>query len=163
MKAGWPFPGAHQVLPGQFPERSKPFPAPFSRSLRETEAKSRQRLTDPPSQQLLPRSKGHPWLAQPPSPRSAPQLLCCPLTVLAGKGPVLAARGTCGGRQGIITGVVSSPRPAQHRLSRGEVCSAGGATLGQEWKQLCCPSASSSPSPPACPAHTTLPKAHLSL
>lgn len=138
-------------------------PFPFSRSLRETEAKSRKRLTEPPSHQLLPRSKGHPWLAQPPSPRSAPQLLCCPLTVLAGKGPVLAARGTCGGRQGIITGVVSSPRPAQHCLSRGEVCSAGGATLGQEWKHLCCPSASSSPGPPACPAHTTLPRADLSL
>lgn len=30
VKAGWPFPGAHQVLPGQFPERSRPFPAPFS-------------------------------------------------------------------------------------------------------------------------------------
>lgn len=122
VKAGWPFPGAHQAPPGQSPERSRPSPAPFSRSSRETEAKSRQRLTDTPHP---PRSKGHPWLAQPPSPRS-----CWALPVVPTYGPG-GERSRAGGQRNLRGETRNC-----HCCVTASPASAGGANLGEEQEHL---------------------------
>lgn len=151
MRAGWSFPGAHQVPPGQFPEGSRPLLAPFSRSLRETEAKSRQRLTDRPTH--LPQASPQKQRASPAGTAPLPQECSpgalpwgcpwCPLTVLAGEGAVLAARGTCGGRQAVI----SVPNPALQSAASAEEMFTQLEELGEEWRCHHCPCASSNPPP----------------
>lgn len=123
VKAGRPFPGAHQAVPRE----KLPFPAAFSRSLRETEAESRQRLAHPPPTRLSPAAKGS-QAGTAPSPRSSAQrwalplrVPVVPLTVLAGEGAELAARGTCGGRQGVIT-ALSCPSRAKLHPAAMEKC-----------------------------------------